>query len=279
MPRRNFQTGLRVAAGLLVVLCAVAVWRYGAAPLDIPPASFCFVQTEEDADCAVVRSDGVCIVIDTGEPQDGETLVAHLQEQGVTSVDYLILTHPDKDHVGGASLLWERLSVGEVLVPCYEKADKKRYQAFLHQVSEDGGTVRVVEAPLTLPCGGAEVTIYPPEKQHYQESNDYSLAVLVEHGRVNAFYPGDAEEVRMEELLRQNLPRVTLYKAARHGRDEKNGIALLDKLRPRYTVVTAKEPEKNTAEALEKIGSTVFSAREQTWCFVSDGRSLHREEP
>ena len=57
------------------------------------------------ADAAVLTCGNRTLVIDTGEPDDGAQLVRFLQNAGAASVDALIITHFDRDHVGGAAAL------------------------------------------------------------------------------------------------------------------------------------------------------------------------------
>lgn len=54
------------------------------------------------ADAIVVQAQAQTMVIDTGEDDDGAELVSFLKSQGCEKVDTLIITHFDKDHVGGA---------------------------------------------------------------------------------------------------------------------------------------------------------------------------------
>ena len=55
------------------------------------------------ADAIIIAKDPYTIVIDTGTNAQGKVLVRELQNRGCKSVDLLIITHYDKDHVGGAA--------------------------------------------------------------------------------------------------------------------------------------------------------------------------------
>ena len=68
-------------------------------------ADFFFLQTAEDADCTLLLSDGKSILIDTGEAQDYEAICTLLRQKNLERIDCLILTHPDKDHIGSAQAL------------------------------------------------------------------------------------------------------------------------------------------------------------------------------
>lgn len=275
---RYVQRALQIFAGLLLVICVVAAWQYFTFPAVTDNMDVWFVQTIEDADCCIIRSAGICTVIDTGETRDAERILEFLREQEIDAISNLILTHPDKDHVGGALSLWNELSIEDVYVPSYEKGDKELYQAFMKVVSESDTRIHTLENPVKLTCGAASLLLLPPEQTTYQQSNDYSVAVLVEHGKVKVFFAGDSEKKRIKELLHQNLPQVDLYKVAHHGRDSTAGVELIERLSPRYAVVTAEAPEGKIASALQHTGSAVFSTRDQTWHFISNGVVLQVEE-
>ena len=53
-------------------------------------------------DCTIIQTKDGNMMIDAGNNSWGETVVAALDERGIEELDYLILTHPDADHIGGA---------------------------------------------------------------------------------------------------------------------------------------------------------------------------------
>ena len=72
--------------------------------------------------------DGHAVLIDTGENGDGDELADWLTERGVERLDLMILTHHDKDHIGGADAILERFSVDAVRMPAYESTSKQYQQ-------------------------------------------------------------------------------------------------------------------------------------------------------
>ncbi|WP_026052891.1 MBL fold metallo-hydrolase, partial [Ruminococcus flavefaciens] len=68
----------------------------------------------------VLQSDTGTVVIDCGEKGDGKKITGLLEESGRTTIDYLIITHFDKDHVGGAAKVLNSFEVKNVLTPDYE---------------------------------------------------------------------------------------------------------------------------------------------------------------
>ena len=77
------------------------------------------------ADCMVLRTENSTVVIDCGEKGDGKQILSLLAENEIETVDYLIITHYDKDHVGGAAKLINTIEVKNVLAPDYtEESDE-----------------------------------------------------------------------------------------------------------------------------------------------------------
>lgn len=264
------------AAALLTVIVLIAViWFLRAGRRGpVETAKAVFIGTADDADCALLLSRGSCVMIDTGEEQDSERILAAMEENGVTAVDCMILTHPDKDHIGGAAAVAEAVEVRQVLVPDYGKKDA-RYQALLEQLEERGIPVKVLERQKRDRYGDLSLRVYPPARRSYKNDNDYSLAVLVQHGGVRMFFAGDAKKKRIEEFGRYGLRTVDLYKVAHHGRDNAKGAAFIARLKPKIAVVTAGAPEDKIAKALGKAGTKVYcTVPNRTVTAVSDGEAI-----
>lgn len=264
---------LRIAE--ILALCAALFWLIRSIGQVKPAqaAEILFAGTKDDADCAIFLSRGACVVIDTGEAQDGEHILSLLEEKDVETIDCLILTHPDKDHIGGAAQIFEKVPVKQVVAPYYTK-NNTRYEDLQFQM-----------ANLSIPCitllrgkelvfGELAFYIWPPEKLDYEGDNDYSLAVLVCHGSVRMFFGGDAQKQRIKEYMRYKIGKVDLYKVSYHGRDIAAQTLLIQELAPDYAIVTAKEAGEMTKQALEGVSAQIFFTREQDICFQSDGEKL-----
>lgn len=239
-------------------------------------AEFIFVGTQEDADCAVFLSGEDCVVIDTGEEKDGAHILEILKDRNVDKIDCLILTHPDKDHIGSASFLVDSIPVTEVITPYYE-GEKPLYRDLLDKLETEHIPVESLSRDRLFTFGELDIRVFPPEEFHYDESNDYSLAALVKHGDVTLFLAGDAEKERLGELLKLDLPQVNVYKTAHHGRNSKRGVKLIEELKPEYAVVTAQEPEDEIREAFRESGTKVLTTVTQDISFMSDGKKISPE--
>lgn len=235
-----------------------------------------FLKTEDDADCIMISSGERAVMIDTGEARDGKQILKVMEERGIETIDYMILTHPDKDHVGGAGLILENVPVLHVVEPVYS-GDEEKEQRFkiLNAYCQEK------EIPVTCPAQDLAVstkyldfTVYPPQEEYYKKANNYSLAVLVSHGEVNMFFTGDALRIRTQELLGIALPEIDLYKVPHHGRANEATEEMFATVNPKYAVVTAYSAEEEVRQSCDKLGIPLFLTGEQNWEFVSDGKEL-----
>ena len=236
-------------------------------------ADFFFLKTVEDADCTLLLSDGKSILIDTGEAQDYEAICTLLRQQNLERIDCLILTHPDKDHIGSAQALAQDYPIGLVVQPYYAK-EKDSFQALNDALDAQKIPRLILSRSRNFTYGDLRLTVYPPEKNNYQNDNNYSLAVEVKHGQTSLFFAGDAYTARTQELLRLPLHAVDLYHASYHGRAYKNGPLLLETLMPRYVIVTSDHAGEETLRCCDAIDSQVFYTASGTLHLQSDGHEI-----
>ena len=265
---------LRILGVLALAAALVALLLWIGADAPVQPAEVFFLGTQDDADCAVLRSRDACVIIDTGEAQDAERLLALLAEKGVRSIDCLILTHPDKDHIGGTAALLEHFSPRLILVPYYVE-ENERYQLLREQMTAQNAQVLTLSRNREFKFGDLKVRVFPPEDYFYNTDNNYSLITQVDHGGVRMLFMGDAQKDRLAELEDYDWGRVDLYKVPHHGRDSKPGAAWIARLAPVNAVVTAAAPEPGIQEALEQAGTQVFyTVPQKDLVFTSDGETL-----
>ena len=254
-----------IAMAIVLLLCACEKGGDGKANKDpVSGLEVYFLEIREDSDAILIMSPEANVMIDTGLLTDAPRLIDTLTEKGVKHLDLLVLTHPDKDHIGGAQAVLNNLTVDKVIL---SKATKN--SALLNiAMDREGLEVNIPRANETIEYGDLKLTIYPAWQEEYSKANDYSVAVMAEYAGRKFFFPGDAEKVRVAELMgEESIGDVDVYKLPHHGRDNKKADKLLEQLKPEYCVVTAAVPGIKTSEKLESIGAKVYSAFDGEICF------------
>ena len=218
-----------------------------------------FFEVREDSDAILLMSPEGNVMIDTGLYVDAPRLIDTVKAKGVEHIDLLILTHPDKDHIGGAQAVLNNFQVDRVIM---SRAVKNSDEQKLLNIALDheGLKVDIPRENESCEFGDLKLTIYPAWQEDYKKTNDYSVAVLAEYAGKKFFFPGDAEKERLTELLgEESIPVVDVYKLPHHGRDGKKTDKMLEVLKPSYCIVTAAAPGESVAQTISKIGAKTLS--------------------
>lgn len=241
----------------------------------LPEISVTFFDIKK-ADCILIELQEKVVMIDTGLNKNGEEICKKLEEKGIEELEYLILTHPDKDHIGGADIILKQIPVKNLLETDLE-IDSGEYQEYQAAAQENGVVPLPVKEELNFTLDGAEFSVYPPMKSLYNGENDYSLVIKLNYGNTGFLFSGDAEKIRLQELLTQ-IPDLqsTLLKIPHHGVLEDNSKLFFQKVKPSYAVITAskKTEYKEVARLLEEQGVKIFMTYEGEVEAVSDGKQI-----
>ena len=229
------------------------------------------------SDAIILESAENTIIIDCGEENDGDEIVEYLQSQGKTSVDYLIITHFDQDHVGGAPEVMANIEIGEIITPDYE-GNNSEYTNFITAAANMGKEITRLTESRIVTLGDVLYEIYPPEKSSYDEDdNDYSIVVKATHGSDTFLFAGDAETERLSELYTQLDLDVDFLKVPHHGRLDDESETFINAVSPEYAVVTCSKKEGGEEEVLsmlESAGAETYLTYNGTVTAVSTGDGI-----
>ncbi len=279
MRERQFISVLLVCA--ILGALSFFVFRQRNSGVKLTPLSCTFLKVGK-ADAIVLESGGRAMVIDTGEEDDGQELVDFLKNRNISLVDVLIITHYDKDHVGGADTLIANIPVARVLIPDYPGSSTE-YMDFMAAAKNASIEPEAVNTPLSFPFGDALVKVDPPKSYEIPEGaieydNNFSLLATVTHGSNRLLFTGDIEKERINELVSEaQLPECSFIKFPHHGIYNTAQEDLLKLIKPRYSVICSsdKHPaEKKTLELLKKYGVDVLETRHGKITLISDGLKL-----
>ena len=229
------------------------------------------------ADAIILLTDNHSVVIDCGETDDGDEVVKYLTEKGIDRLDYLFITHFDKDHVGGVPEVLDSVSVEKIITPDYE-GETDEYKDYLTKLEELHIQPEKITENMSFILDDVLFSVYPPEKTFYEKGdNDYSLVITAAHGENSFLYAGDAVAERTSELIRQCRDEYTFLKVPHHGKYNKNTQKLIDTVKPQYAVIC--DSDKNKAEdkvtaALETVGCETYYSRNGDIRIASDGKTL-----
>lgn len=260
-------------AAAVMLLCALML--SGCAGKSEPALTVDVLKSGQADAILIVGEDGTSLMLDAGEKDDAEDILALLKGYGIERLDMLVATHFDKDHVGGAPELLSGVGADTVYIPAYT-GEGKPYDNFMQAISALD-TVTVTE-DIEIALGSAKLTLIPA-KAEYEGDNDNSLMATLTHGQLTMFFAGDAETPRVRDYLAQeSCPQgVALLKVPHHGVYDEGAEELIRALAPAAAVITCSD--KNPAEAelldvLSDVGADVYMTRYGDLHITSDGERL-----
>ena len=218
------------------------------------------------ADAIVIATENSSVLIDTGLDGYGGEISSFLASKGIESLDYLILTHFDKDHVGGAAEVVRSVRVENAIESNYPK-NSSEYRNYKEALTEAGITPIVPREDMKFTLDGVEFTVNPPAREFYNDdpSNNSSLIVKVVCGSKSLLFMGDAERDRIDEFLKTDAAGgADLIKMPHHGTWDSHLRALISAVNPKYAVITSSDdkPEsEKTAAFLKEKGIAVYLTR------------------
>ena len=263
---------------LSILLCLLAALLLCGAAAPAEPTLAVHVFDAGKADAILFTTAEGAVLIDTGEKGFGKEIVAYCREQGIERIDCLILTHFDKDHIGGAAKVINKLPVGQILQSNYPK-ESAEMRNYLTAVERAGLAPLTLREELSFTLGGVIFTVNPPALEHYDSSpsNNSSLIVTAECGARRLLFLGDAENARLAEFLASDPGTFDLVKLPHHGAWHRMLPQLFAQTQPSLAIITSsdEEPENpKTTALLQSLGVEYLLTREGALDLFCDGQAL-----
>lgn len=214
-----------------------------------------------DADAELIFSDDMAVLIDTGEKGFGSTILEFLDSYQIKKIDYMIITHFDKDHVGGAAEVLNNIEVEHVMQGNYPK-ESSEYSKYLKALESKNIEPETITKNKEFAIGGVRFVVDAPSKEFEEKASNNSSLIVEAYYIENRFvFMGDAENARIQDYLsKTQLSGVDLIKMPYHGRTLALTDEMLDQLDPKNAIVSAaaENEDKSTAKSMFNYGTKAY---------------------
>ncbi len=232
-------------------------------------------------DAAVIQCGGHAMLIDGGKPEESSYIYAWLKQHGLSSLDVMVATHVDADHIGGLSGALNYATVGTAYCPV-TTGTTKTFESFVKYLAAQGKTITVPTAGTNFSLGAAQVQILGPLRSA-EDSNNSSIVLKVTYGATSFLFTGDAEREEEQDLLNAGVNlQSTVLKVGHHGSDTSTSYPFLRAVAPQYAVISVGagnsygHPTEAVLSRLRDAGVTTFRTDMQgEITAVSDGNTVH----
>lgn len=280
--------GRALSAGALAV-AAVVWWPFlptGSGELEIH-----MLDVGQGDAIALRTPHGHWILMDAGRSWRGgdagrSTVIPYLRRFG-GEVEWLVLSHPHADHVGGAASVLRTLHPPHLLDAAFAGTSAP-YRAALHTAAQLGTTWHRARPGERVVVDGVELLTLAPDSAWTASLSDPNLAstiVMATFGRIRVLLTGDAEAAEEQWLLSRGVSlEADVLKVAHHGSATSSTAAFVEQVNPRVALVSVGfansygHPSSDVMAALRSRGTTVLRT-DQLGVIVlrTDGVSLTAE--
>ncbi len=194
-------------------------------------------------DSVLLRSGRAAWLIDAGPRLAGfdagrYVVLPALRAEGVRRLNALILTHSDRDHIGGAEAVVRGITVDELWMS-RETLAASASQRVRREAARAGVPIRVIAAGDAWYADALSMrALWPPAGRVRGSSNRSSLVLEIRAGRVCAMLPGDIP-AEVERVLASHVQPCEILKLAHHGSGSSTADSWLRALAPEIAVVSA----------------------------------------
>jgi len=229
-------------------------------------------------DCSLVIFGETTILIDAGEKEMGERVIAYLNGQGIKKLDYIIATHPHSDHIGGLPNIIKTFDVGSVIAPRLAAEmipTAKSYENFLVSLKNKAlkltaarnGSVYTIysKKPDTSDdkVKAAEFEIISPissKSDAYTDINNYSVVLKLTYKNTSFLFTGDASKPAEADILESNANiSADVIKVPHHGSSSASTADYLKAVSPSIGIIQCGK-DNSYSHPSEKIVSRYENA-------------------
>jgi len=248
------------------------------------PLQIFFIDVEGGQATLMTTPSGQSLLIDTGWPgfngRDAGRIVAAAKAAGIDRIDYVVITHFHRDHVGGVTQLASQIKIGTFVdhgpnmedsaasredFAAYEKVAANSKRLIMKpgdQIPMKDISVQVLTAAgehITTPLPGAgqpnPFCASEPEAPADSTENARSLGMLITFGKFRLLDLGDLTKRKERDLVCPNnlIGTVDLYLTTHHGLDQSNAKVIVDAIHPRVSIMNNGAHKGGSPEAWETI--------------------------
>lgn len=280
---------MRLMVLLVLTGVGVVVWlpAFGWAERGQPQLAIHFLDVGQGDATLIETPEGLQVLIDGGRDSGVLRALGSVMRVGDMTIDMVVATHPDSDHIGGLIDVLERYDVGVILMTENE-GESSAAAAYAAAAATEGADIVMARRGQSFSLGASTTleVLFPDTDPTDMESNTSSIVLQLEHGHTRVMLTGDSPK-NIEEYLvltyGEHL-KSDILKVGHHGSRTSTSELFLAEVDPDYAVISAGtdnqygHPHVEVTDLLFNYGVETFNTADAgTITFLSDGIALSTE--
>lgn len=176
------------------------------------------------------------ILFDTGDWRRND-VVNYLSSQGISSLDLVVASHPDADHIGQLAEIMNKFDVDEVWMSGNESSSKTFQRAIEAVISSDSG-YHEPRAGEVFAIGPMEIDVLYPNRIT-GASNEESVSLLFTYGKVRFLLTGDADQGAEASMMASGNVDADILQLGHHGSNTSSSASFIKAVSPEVAIYSA----------------------------------------
>lgn len=237
-------------------------------------------------DSILIQVNNKNLLIDAGPNSDKKKLLNYLSALNLEILDYVIATHPHEDHIGNMDNVINNYNVLTFYSPKVQSTTKT-FEKMVESLKSKNLKINVIKKGTdSIDLGkNTKVTVFSPNKDSYEDLNDYSPVMKIEYGKTSFLFTGDAQKDVEKEILAANEDiSADVLKVGHHGSSTSTTNDFLKKVNPSLGVISVGQdnsynhPNNDTIKRLNENKVIVYRTdKDGTVVLSSDGSKITKK--
>jgi competence protein ComEC len=239
-------------------------------------------------DAALIESPtGNQFLIDGGPDKNILNALGRIMPFYDRTIDMILATHPDQDHIGGLPEVMKNYSIGEY-ISNGATSSTGVFKELESEISQKNIKTEIVRTGEVFDLGGGAFLkiLYPDSDPKGKDTNEYSIVAKLYYGNSTFIFTGDAPTDVEDYLAKTDGAELKseVLKVAHHGSKNSLSPAFLSAVSPEYSVISAGKdnryghPHKEILDFLNSIKSQILiTFNLGDIVFTSDGQTLEKK--
>jgi competence protein ComEC len=229
-------------------------------------------------DSILLELDGKSMLVDSGERDQGKVVTAYLQDQGISTLNYVVATHPHSDHIGGMDDILNIFQV-EHFVDCGYPHTSKTYENMLITIDKKNIPFEVVQAGHKIDFDPAvDIEVLNPASAYSDELNENSVVLKVTYGETSFLLMGDAGLESEENIMEAGYDVDSdILKVGHHASRSGSGKTFISAVSPEVSIIEVGagndygHPHAEVLDRLQKASTVYRTDMDGTIVITTDG--------
>ena len=201
--------------------------------LDVSQGDSILIRYPKNNKIVLIDTGGIVSFNNTNTYKVSDSTITYLKSLGVKTIDHMIISHGDYDHMGEAINLVNNFKVEKVIFNCgpYNDLENELIKVL------DKKKIKYYSCIKELNIGKNKLHFL--QTKEYDNENDNSNVIITELNGYKFMFMGDASVTTEHEILdKYNLSDIDVLKVGHHGSRTSSSKEFINEINPKYSIIS-----------------------------------------